>query len=122
MLVSARSLCALSGITYRQCDYWTGNGWLHPSDQAQWRPVTRRAGWAPTPENPGSGAVRLYPLAEVSIAYVMRLLISEAHLGVMRSHLIARGYVEGGERTHALCKFVDLSLAIPIPEWDVPPD
>jgi hypothetical protein len=120
-LVPSRTLCALAGITYRQCNYWTSAGWLHPADIERNRlPVRRASNWQPTPENPGSGWSRQYPLVEVSVAHVMRYLIERSHLSVARSALIARGYVEDDARVHDLCEHVTLTVMVPIPAWTVP--
>jgi hypothetical protein len=120
--VTAQRLCDLSGVTYRQCDYWTGNGWLRPS---AWRegavPPGRNATWTPTLANPGSGRARLYAVAEVSVAYVMRYLIEDAHLSVARSALVARGYVEDGQRAFDLAEHVTVTLSLELPAWPVEP-
>lgn len=57
--VSTTDLMALTGITYRQADYWTRLGWLRPPE--------------PTP---GSGAQRYYPPAEQRVAAIMAALVA----------------------------------------------
>lgn len=47
-------VAAEAGITYRQLDYWTRNGWLHADV-----------------DRPGSGITRDWPLPEIAIARLM---------------------------------------------------
>lgn len=57
--ISGPDLCDRAGITYRQLDYWTRVGYLHPLD--------------PTP---GSGRLRAFPIAELSLARLVRDLLA----------------------------------------------
>jgi hypothetical protein len=122
-LIEPSRLCALSGISYRQCDYWTGNGWLRPAAlRANVLPPSaqsRDAAWTPTLRNPGSGQTRLFPLTEVSVAYVMHYLIGRAHLTVARSADVARGFVEDGQRAFDLCEHVTVVLRLDLPAWPI---
>lgn len=55
---SSVDLMRLTGITYRQVDYWTRLGWLRPPE--------------PTP---GQGAQRYFPPAEIRVAAIMSALV-----------------------------------------------
>lgn len=62
-----------AGLTYRQVDTWTTNGYLRP-----------------TTANPGSGRQRQYPASEVDVARTMARLAA-AGLTVKAAHTVARG-------------------------------
>lgn len=64
MHLTATELCALTGITYRQLDYWTGKGYLLAEDK-----------------HPGSGGLRLYGVPEADVALVLKAV----------SHLFGNG-------------------------------
>ena len=49
-------MCEYAGITYRQLDYWTSNGWLHTIDA----------------ETPGSGHRRRFPALEIFVAALFK--------------------------------------------------
>lgn len=49
--------CHTTGMTYRQADHWTSQGWVRPR-----------------PSSPGSGFQRMWPPDEVRVAYVMSAL------------------------------------------------
>lgn len=120
-LYPARRLCALSGISYRQADYWTTNGLLHPTavlSNGMPSPKSRyQSAYPLTAHNPGTGFTRQYAAREVSVAYVMRYLTADAHLPVFRAALVARAYVEDGTTDHVLCDHVTIHLDLDIPEW-----
>lgn len=59
-MVSSARFCKLSGVTYRQLDYWTSSGYLDVS-----------AGKA----NPGSGRERRYSIEQVALARSIVTLI-----------------------------------------------
>lgn len=52
-MVSSARFCALSGVSYRQLDYWTSQGYLDVSKGKA---------------NPGSGRERRYSMEQVEIA------------------------------------------------------
>lgn len=71
------SLIDLSGAgvaTYRQLDYWTRVGYLHPTDQS-----------------PGSGVPRVWPDDELLVAATMARLVA-AGLTPEAAHRVARGH------------------------------
>jgi hypothetical protein len=69
----SKALAASLGITYRQLDHWTRQGWLKPDP----RPVAK------------SGTERHWPDAELAIASDMGLLIRHG-LTPPAAHRIAR--------------------------------
>lgn len=75
--VGAVELCRRSGLSYRQCDFWTTCGLLH-ADENQ----------------PGSGATRRYPVGEVFVAGLARQLI-EAGFTVRLAVGLARRALAG---------------------------
>lgn len=58
MNMTSAELIELTGITYRQLDYWTTQGYLHADAN-----------------NPGSGNCRNYDGDEVAIAWLMAELV-----------------------------------------------
>jgi hypothetical protein len=116
VLVTTSHLCTSAGITYRQADHWVRCGYLRPAHHVN--KIDRTAQPANIAAHPGSGFIRHFPLAEVSVAYIMRTLIGEPALSVLRAHIVARGYVEDGQREHMLAPGVTLVLDVPLPAWD----
>lgn len=57
--LSGPDLCHLAGITYRQLDFWTRSGYLHPV----------------TP-SPGSGYIRAYPPTDITRARLVARLLT----------------------------------------------
>lgn len=113
-LVSTEELRAYAGVSYRQADYWTTQGWLQPT------PWERRPSECTDGRKAGQGNPRRYTRTEAAVAYVMRVLVTEAHVGVARSALIARGYVEDGQRTHVLRPGAVVEVSLGLPEWPEP--
>jgi hypothetical protein len=73
-------MLALSGITYRQLDYWTRTGLLHAIGQ----------------DCPGTGRNRSYSEAEMRIARAgRRLLVAGFEVGMALAY--ARQLVQGGQ-------------------------
>lgn len=50
-------LAAVTGVTYRQLDFWTKRGWLRANNP-----------------NCGSGRTRMWPVSEIQVAKVMAVL------------------------------------------------
>jgi len=75
--VGTVELCDRAGLTYRQCDFWTTCGLLLADEN-----------------NPGHGAARSYPVAEVFVAATARQLI-EAGFQLRPAVELARRAVAG---------------------------
>lgn len=82
-----------TGVTYRQLDSWTTNGWVRPTTA-----VTSN-GDLPRPfvpaDRPGSGQARLWAPAEVRVVRVMGRLVG-AGMRPSAAARIAREVVEVG--------------------------
>ena len=89
--------CHATGMTYRQADHWTTQGWLRPRVP-----------------HPGTGAQRIWSADEVLVAYVMAALVragvtpSEAgpaarghRLTQSRWHVVLPGRVKASGRLSA---------------------
>jgi len=82
--LTASELCVASGISYRQCDFWTGAGYLKPLGKAC----------------PGHGYGRKFPATEARIAaYALELITVGFIAGPALA--IARTLVEDGPLTLA---------------------
>lgn len=57
-LVNGAQLATLTGLSYRQVDFWTRSGYLHPVETS-----------------PGSGHQWMYPPSEVTAALLMATLV-----------------------------------------------
>lgn len=79
-----------AGVTYRQLDYWTRAGMLHPTNGDQ----------------PGTGNPRFYPTSEIPIACLMRDLLA-AGLTPRAAHRAARDLVDHG---HTLLAGIRIDL------------
>lgn len=79
--VTSPALCQQSGITYRQLDYWTRCGHLHPHGDA----------------TPGNGIPRRYPAVEVDVASLAKRLI-DAGFNPVPALALARQLVETGHQ------------------------
>lgn len=82
-LIGARDLCDRSGVSYRQLDWWTREGWLQTVG----------------PPNPGTGATRCYRPQEVGVA---RLLDRLLNVGGYQRH------TDWQDALRAACAFVRL--------------
>ena len=75
-LLTSADIVSGAAISYRQCDFWTGRGFLRP--ERTWR--GRR--W-------GSGSPRIWSRAELDVARTMGRLV-RARLSLEAAHEIAR--------------------------------
>lgn len=76
--VPAMDLCVRARITYRQLDYWTRTGRLHPNEDA-----------------PGSGNPRTYPASEVAVACLLARIV-DAGLSISPAERAARELLATG--------------------------
>lgn len=74
---SAPEVCRLTGVSYRQLDYWTTSGWL--TDQ----------------RNPGSGVPRVYVDHDLDVIFTAVALI-EVGFGAAGALRVAYRLVEAG--------------------------
>lgn len=88
----ALDVCDKAGITYRQLDYWTSNGWLHV------RGCTGTAHDKRPCYELGSGNERDFIAAEVDVACRMGALV-RAHIKPEFAAQVARHMVETGKDT-----------------------
>lgn len=78
--VGLSEVARLSGVTYRQLDYWTRRGWIVPIERT----------------HAGSGHPRTYPPAAVVKARIMGSLVSLFAMAPDRASAIAEEIVETG--------------------------
>lgn len=80
--LTAQELVIRAGITYRQMDYWTRTGILHPVTEA----------------TPGSGFSRYFTAAEAHVAATMKALMDDVPgLSPRKAEEIARHMAERGD-------------------------
>lgn len=75
----APAVCAITGITYRQLDYWDRLGMVSPSG---------------TPAR-GSGTARRYTLADVRVLFLVKLLLDQG-LSLVGNRNVLAALAEGG--------------------------
>lgn len=78
-----------AGLTYRQIDQATSNGWLRPMNG----------------HNPGTGQVRLYPRSELRIARLV-VTLTDAGFKPDAAYRIARNPAEGAATLRRLAEVV----------------
>jgi len=81
--VRALSAAEQAGITYRQLDHWTRQGWIKAEPR-----IARRLDWPP-----GSGHPRSYPQVEVEIAGRMGRLVKAGVTARVAAQVARRGDV-----------------------------
>jgi hypothetical protein len=86
--IPAQEVARCSGITYRQLDYWTTQGWLRPDERPAVTGQRNARGRAA-----GTGYFRYYSVSEFMVAFRMGELIN-AGLRPSTAARIARAGIE----------------------------
>jgi hypothetical protein len=86
-----------AGITYRQLDYWIGNGWIQPS-----REPSKRG-------SIGSGVPRIWPDDEIRVAIIMGRIVN-AGLAPAVAAVVARRII--GDRNPTVEIAPDITISV----------